>query len=781
MFTNIKAYTEAIFNLDIPDYVYSENAQQRLEICYIVKLYEDHEKFIFTEFCKYNELKGKEVDFKAVVKEIFNKGARLRITTERTALEYSRRILLRLINSSYARIIKGTEAHPESFVLLVPEQARQFEQVGKTNKLRELFTSAIREVQSELENKGWRFPTFEDVMAKVKFHDKDNLLATISPEKFFSKIEAKDFNEGFIENNISAEDLIEIKFEDRVNSIIFLTGDFLKELLHDVLTYNVSEYVRMHDMQVIISRKFRDLNRKAPPIESVFADMFSNDSFDWINTFYKIMKDEKEEIRLKNELNVQIHRFMLQVASLLYYYALTKREALRQAKEEHDRIKKEIELKMIRKFDKLWNISELSEEINKLGKLKNDYTQTEAEEYIQEVNSGSTYENRWPKVIVIPQDRDRFYVHKYRLTLTFFRLLKVERKAFLNEYIKKWSKNPEHIPSSNELLDKYIGENMSGEFKYLLTVVIPQIFALQDVRSYLRPNQMGVLPSEIKKAGPDLDNKQKLDSDYSLFFKTLYDKKDTAHIKALNSIYGLSIHEVHTRVEERRKLDIPLYSRSTFWYAIFGWLVCRSDIREKVDNASASADPLTSLSELEEKYLKTNYWLRPSARDYLKEHILIAKHPIKALRKQASIKSDADEKRAKDEEALKKRIKAQTVLDHFLPGSGNTNTKIEKYLIKYAHDAFRKLGDTRENAITDVNSAMDSKLMKKGRKFLNINDIETQANSYVAHNQKLFVTLGDIAAMQSYIEIYILDYYVWVMRGKKDKPIAKRLEKLKKL
>ena len=348
-------------SIDIPGYIKQGNEESRNNIVKNLGL-QDHERHVFEVFCDIAREAANNNDnyiyYDDAVKKIVEYGRNnliREIYTDVNAQMQSKIIIKKLNDSGYCKIERGSLDNPVSFILTTPraeknEKGEEREDASREKQedlKKDMYKDIIERLLKEAIESTKPFPDEEKIDEIIKRENYQAKIDNVNIEKSFIKVDCSEFNEKFIQEHIEAgkKDIIQVAFQDSSN--ILLLSNYLNNVLTDILFPKIMEYINtdrniVEKMKVVYAKKRRSI----PPIESVFENQVSEASFFWISTFYEIMTDENE--RLQEKTRHFRHRLMFQIASMLYYYALFKRELLMKA----DSIKKqqEIDSKQVEKI-----------------------------------------------------------------------------------------------------------------------------------------------------------------------------------------------------------------------------------------------------------------------------------------------------------------------------------------------------------------------------------------------------------------------------------------------
>jgi len=469
------------------------------------------------------------------------------------------------------------------------------------------------------------------------------------------------------------------------------------------------------------------------------------------------MSDENE--RLKDKERHFRHRFMFQVASMLYYYSLFKREHL--MKEDSITKQKEIDSRQLEKilisdYSEPLTAQQLLEGINEITKLEEKYTINEIDGLIAMINEPSLKAGRIPNIMTIRVGDRNLYFHKYRFILMFFYQQSREGKRLRDHYIKQWAEFPRLIPASEKKFEESLRENISPLFFTLLNRVIPSIFSHPNPQDELKPDEIAVKNEALINS--DLTDGKKVKEDYNLFIKSVFNKKDISKIQPLHYLFGFKLKELKKEAFKHRARTVPIYKIIFSWFfnlieAIFSSGAIKNEIRNAIEEARKKDDPLKELSLLVEKFKSKN--ITSGQLEYLRRHIYEAKKEVRE-----NLKAERMEKEAELQE--KKQMKAAEVKklkDQFLHGK-SLQEKLEEY-----SRCFAKVGKAKKDTEEAVKSAIHAHFRKtRGRLAKNPASIKSYANAIVEHNTDIFSEIKDKETLKKYIELLLLGVFLRTLR-----------------
>lgn len=742
--------------IEILEYILKENDLLRTKIYSELNLTDIQSK-IFEILCEIardlSDIKENKINFTAAWKKVFIYGQKNLIRelhSEINAKANTLEVIKKLCDFKYCKLEKGTIQEPEIFFFTKPTSFKLTEEDKEVYHIKEILKEFVEKKLNDLKRTNKLFPTKYKAFQIVEIQNPNVFLNEKNIKKAIRKINSNEFTDTFIKNKSGTHDLIEVIFDD--TSSILLSADSLIDLVHNILPVRIKtnlkeDIILKEKINIMYSKK----NKKAPSVESIFTDEITESSFEWINTYYEILKEQSERMKGK-KVNYNF-RFFFQSASLLYYYFLSKRETFLKNKAfEYQKIKesKQLEKQLIDKYEQPWDSTKILTFLNSITSLKKKYTEEDISWMIDKINEPAIKVNKIPNILSIKIANTIYYFHKFRFVLFFFNQQNIESIRLKSYYLEKWSQAISTIPSDERKFEEDIKSNINKLFFVLLEKVIPYIFRYNNPHAQLIPN-------EISK--DDKIALEKFKEEYNLFIRSVFVKKNIMSIKPLPQLLDLNLNEIKKNIVKEKAKSFPFYKKIFSWFFkliefLFTNDIVKEKMRQDVLNAQIYGDPISGLTDLIKVY-KNKEDITTSQMNYLRKIINKAKKTVRE--KQRLIKEK--EKIKKEERSNLKKKQIITIKEYFLEGES-----LEEKLEEYSKKCFMKFDQARKDSEESIKDAINAYLRNhRGKTIFDIESIKIYARAIVQNNKHIFSEIRDQESLTKYIELLLLKAFLHKM------------------
>ncbi len=721
---------------------------------------------ILVHFARNN---NNQISFNACLKQVVAFGTQRNvagINTELTGKNTMTEMIKLLAEAKYVSILAGTPDLPRIFAMTDPRTIEQYAEGQQEIQVKQKVFSIVSQMLNDLNKNSSAFPMLQTVQGKLKEENPDIDLSQISFEKYIIAIDCKEMTNDFFNQASESNKLVHVNFRDK-SSILLLSRNienFFQENLSAIVMEYIDENRNLNDdIRLFYSKK----NKKVPPIESVFEDQLTEDSFFWIKAFHDIVEEKQKELQGKSDTRVHTHQYIYHVSSLLYQYTLTRREVLLKNKaEEEEKTEdlKELVKEMLKKFADPWKKKDILDYLNSRHQNKVKYLVTEINDIIQKINEMDLLE-KIHTVITVTGDQKIYYVHKYRFYLTFFSLLKKEKSRLIKELVDRYSGTPSDMPRDDKHFDRILREGISPLAQEIFKTHIPDIAAHIRVNDNLLPDDVTIQSGDL--TGTTLMNKKANKDILNTYLRTVYTNKSMQTMRPLHSMLSLKLADVKKLVRKK----IPLYKRSKILYFftfrwIFDWILnlfanshLKEIIRTEIMKANREKEPTQALDKIISKYTEDPE-IGHSQIKMIKEMVRDAKASIRHKEAAERRTERLQEKQDRDKMDSMKNMQVASLETVF--GDGGTLEEMEEY---WAKKCFVKLGDAKNHSENAIKSAIKAHFRRHSSRKVQPESVKMYARKIVIDNRSVFSDIHDTESLIHYVEIIIAMAFRRKLRG----------------
>ena len=734
-------------NFEPPDYVLPANREKFFALCRDIGIF-DQERTIFENILEFvqNHKLNPVVNYSEFTSYLQKKSLP-GLTIDVNIDTYSKKLINFLAKHNLCKIIKGDSENPATFILTDPyTNFTELEEKNIQTELTDEIKKIIFDVYDNInvtEKLDIPFPTIESIQEAAKNNPnlKEANLNTIW-QNSLTTIRVDDFNPAFIEKSKTFSGIIKIIFDEENH--ILLTPECEEGLFQSVLTKKIMQYVLNNpDIQDRIRVVLKKNQKEVPDINIIFQDISTDAAFFWILTFKRIM-----EYLYQHKKNNETYLHYYEAASLLYQYALSKREEHHKEdleNQKHETFKNELLREMILNFSEPWTYEKIVNWHNSLKSpiLSEGVTREIVSKFIEEVNKNPLVEEGIPPVIVIHTKEEIYFVHKYRFAQFFLIQCEKESKRLTNIYIERWATNPQHF-DTDMAFDIDIRDNLSDLFYHLIFRTIPMIFGFPNTSQRLFPDIVTI--KNLKLQDTDLSDPAKHKTIFEALVTTIFSEKNKAEIKPLHLILSLNQKTLHKLAREYAFRHIPFYKRGIIGF-LFGWLfelLERLSVTEEIRFTVENAKTIEELNVILEKY--------KNSKAFYSIKKIVEKRRQELIKEQQMFSAkDRDKKIQEEIEARQKRAqKIAALKSHYLKGE-----TIEKRLEELSKQWNTKIGKAREETENNVVHAV-MVIMNRIKHFkLTVEEIETLAERVT--QDPAFKEITNKKALKDYIALIIFN------------------------